>query len=58
MRSTLVIDVVGLAEHLLGEATPHLNDFAKRGTLRPLSTVVPAVTCSAQSTFLTGTLPS
>jgi len=58
VRSTLVIDVVGLAEHLLGEATPHLNDFAKRGTLRPLSTVVPAVTCSAQSTFLTGTLPS
>ena len=58
MRSTLVIDVVGLAEHLLGEATPHLNDFAKHGVLRPLSTVVPAVTCSAQSTFLTGTLPS
>jgi len=58
VRSTLVINVVGLAEHLLGDATPHLNDLAKRGTLRPLSTVVPAVTCSAQSTFLTGTLPS
>lgn len=58
MRPTLVIDVVGLAEHLLGEATPHLNDFAKQGASRSLTTVTPAVTCSAQTTFLTGKLPS
>lgn len=58
MRGTLVIDVVGLAEGLLGEATPHLNAFAKQGVLRPLTTVTPAVTCSAQSTFLTGKLPA
>lgn len=58
MRSALVIDVVGLAQHLLGEHTPHLTKFAREGALRPLTSVVPAVTCSAQSTFLTGKLPS
>jgi len=57
MRRTLVLDVVGLTSRLVGEHTPHLADLARRGALRPLTTVVPAVTCSVQSTFLTGTLP-
>jgi predicted AlkP superfamily pyrophosphatase or phosphodiesterase len=57
MRRTLVLNVVGLSGKLLGEATPHLSALAARGGARPLRTVLPAVTCSAQSTFVTGLLP-
>ena len=58
MRRTLVLDVVGLSPGLVGEHTPNLRAFARAGALRPLRTVTPAVTCSVQSTFLTGLLPS
>jgi predicted AlkP superfamily pyrophosphatase or phosphodiesterase len=57
MRPTLVVDVVGLSQDLLGPDTPHLTELGSRGALRPLATVTPAVTCSAQATFLTGRLP-
>src|SRR4029079_15027771 len=57
MRRTLVLDVVGLTSRLVGEHTPHLADLARRGALRPLTPVIPAVTCTVQSTFLTGTPP-
>ena len=58
MHRTLVILVVGLTPDLVGSHTPHLAALAKRGGLRPLNTVTPAVTCSAQSTLLTGLTPS
>jgi predicted AlkP superfamily pyrophosphatase or phosphodiesterase len=58
MHSTLVILVVGLTPSLLGEHTPNLRRLATEGGLRPLATVVPAVTCTVQSTLLTGLLPS
>ncbi|MBA4159890.1 MAG: alkaline phosphatase family protein, partial [Gemmatimonadetes bacterium] len=57
MKRTVVLNVVGLTPDLLGEATPSLQAFARRGGLRPLRTVLPAVTCSVQSTFTTGLLP-
>jgi predicted AlkP superfamily pyrophosphatase or phosphodiesterase len=57
MTPLLVVDVVGLSQELLGDDTPHLNRLAARGVLRPLQTITPAVTCSAQATFLTGRLP-
>jgi predicted AlkP superfamily pyrophosphatase or phosphodiesterase len=57
MRPTLVVDVVGLSQDLLGPDTPHLNALVARGVMRPLATVTPALTCSAQATFLTGRLP-
>lgn len=57
MRRTLVLNVVGLTPALLGEHTPHLARFAAAGKSVPLRTVTPAVTCSVQSTLLTGTLP-
>ena len=31
--------------------------FARAGTVRPMTTVTPAVTCSVQATFMTGALP-
>jgi len=58
MKRTLVLDVVGLTPALLGEHTPNLKRLAERGRAVPLKTITPAVTCSVQSTFLTGELPS
>ncbi|WP_110689993.1 alkaline phosphatase family protein [Salinicola endophyticus] len=58
MHKTLVILVVGLSPHLVGEHTPHLQRLARRGGLRPLETVTPAVTCSVQATLLTGLAPA
>ena len=57
MRPVLVLDVVGLSPELLGDDTPHLNELVKGGVLRPLATITPAVTCSVQSTLLTGKMP-
>jgi predicted AlkP superfamily pyrophosphatase or phosphodiesterase len=56
MNRTLVLDVVGLTPALLAHA-PNLSALAARDGMRPLTTVVPAVTTSVQSTFVTGTLP-
>ena len=53
-----MILAVGLAPALVGEHTPNLKRLAARGGLRPLATVTPAVTCSVQSTLLTGLMPS
>ncbi len=56
MTPTVVLDVVGLTPSLLGHA-PHLNALARAGAVRPLTTVLPAVTTSVQSTLLTGLMP-
>ncbi|MGH8694605.1 MAG: alkaline phosphatase family protein, partial [Burkholderiales bacterium] len=56
MNRTLVLNVVGLTRVLLAHA-PNLSALAKRGGMRPLDTVVPAVTTTVQSTFVTGALP-
>src|ERR1700730_6668582 len=57
MRSTLVLNVVGLTPSLLSSATPNLARLAAGGGVRPLMTVTPAVTCPAQTTMITGVLP-
>jgi predicted AlkP superfamily pyrophosphatase or phosphodiesterase len=54
----VVINVVGLTHSMLGPNTPHLQWLAREGFSRPLGTVFPAVTCTAQSTILTGLTPS
>lgn len=58
MRRTLVILVVGLAKGQVGAHTPNLRRLAKDGGARALRTVLPAVTCTVQSTFTTGLPPS
>ncbi len=58
MNPTLVILAVGLSPALVGEHTPNLRRLAARGALRPLDTVTPAVTCTVQSTLVTGLPPS
>jgi len=57
MRPTVVLDVVGLTKEHLADA-PNLRRLAEQGGCRPLRTITPAVTCSVQSTLLTGLLPS
>ncbi len=57
MRRTVVLNVVGLTPSLIGPHTPNLARLAAQGGQRPLHTVIPAVTCSAQASYLTGTLP-
>src|SRR3954470_21321239 len=57
-RRLLLLNVVGLTHEMLGVNTPHLKRLADDGFARPMGTVLPAVTCSAQSTLLTGMLPS
>src|SRR5687767_5628090 len=55
-RQLLVLDVVGMTPALLPHM-PRLAGLAKSGWQAELGTVLPAVTCSAQSTFLTGLMP-
>lgn len=57
MKPVLVLDVVGLTARQVGAATPELAALARRGGMAPLGAVLPAVTLSAQATYLTGTLP-
>lgn len=58
MKPVLLLDVVGLTSALIGERTPELAALARRGSCAPMSSVLPAVTCSAQATLLTGLLPA
>ncbi|MEM7257356.1 MAG: nucleotide pyrophosphatase/phosphodiesterase family protein, partial [Pseudomonadota bacterium] len=58
MQKTLVILVVGLSPALVSSHTPHLQKLARRGGMRSLTAVTPAVTCTAQSSLVTGLPPS
>jgi predicted AlkP superfamily pyrophosphatase or phosphodiesterase len=56
-KPLVVLNVVGLTHEMLGPDTPCISAVAQRGFARPMGTVLPAVTCSAQATLLTGLLP-
>lgn len=58
MQALYVICCVGLTPAHLGNDTPHLSKLAGRGLAVPLASTIPAVTCSAQATMLTGVDPS
>ena len=55
-RPLLVLDVVGLTPALLAHA-PALRRLADEGFMATLDPVLPAVTCTAQSSMLTGLRP-
>lgn len=57
MHKTIVLNAVGLTTSLIGDATPAIRRIIARGKLSTVSEVLPAVTCSAQATYLTGALP-
>ncbi len=56
-RPVLLLDVVGLTPRAL-EDMPRLGRVAASGASAPVDTVLPAVTCSVQATFLTGAMPA
>jgi predicted AlkP superfamily pyrophosphatase or phosphodiesterase len=58
MHRLAVINVVGLSRSLIGEHTPRINDYAKRGVSVTITPALPAVTCTAQSNYLTGQPPA
>ena len=58
MRSLVVVNVVGLTPGMVDGRMPNLQALAADGFQAELGTVLPAVTCSAQATMLTGCLPS
>jgi predicted AlkP superfamily pyrophosphatase or phosphodiesterase len=55
-----ILNVVGLCSRLLGKSTPRLSQFARQSGKKEsiIKPVVPAVTCTAQSTYLTGKTPN
>ncbi|WP_166137928.1 nucleotide pyrophosphatase/phosphodiesterase family protein [Nocardioides ochotonae] len=57
MDKLLVVDVVGLTPDLLPHM-PRLRRLAESGSSAVLDPLLPAVTCSMQSTFLTGLTPA
>jgi predicted AlkP superfamily pyrophosphatase or phosphodiesterase len=58
MKKTVVIDIVALSGRVIGEQTPFLRDWIAKGKMTTIDPVLPAVTCSAQSVYLTGKWPS
>ena len=57
MRRTIVINVVGLSNRLIGDHTPAIRRLIARGRSATIAPVLPAVTASVQATYLTGTGP-
>ena len=57
MQKTVVINVVGLSQSLIGEHTPFLKKYTERHALSTIKPVLPAVTTTAQSCYLTGEFP-
>lgn len=58
MKKTVVIDVVGLSPRVIGEHTPFLKEWSGKGKQISVNPVLPAVTCAAQATYLTGKWPA
>ena len=58
MHKTVVLNVVGLTPGLIGAHTPRLKVFMEAGRMAAIGAVVPAVTTTVQSTYLTGEWPS
>jgi len=57
LQRTLVINVVGLTPSLLGAHTPRINAVRNVGKMALIDPSMPAVTCSVQSSYLTGSWP-
>src|SRR5580765_498258 len=58
MKRLAVLNIVGLTESLIGLHTPRLDDFSTRGAKARVVPAFPAVTCTAQSNYLTGKTPT
>ncbi len=57
MTRIAVINVVGLSRSLLGADMPGITAFAEKSGIQTYTPAFPAVTCTAQSSIVTGTDP-
>lgn len=57
MHRTAILNVVGLTPRLIGEHTPQIRAFMERNRSALIEPVLPAVTCTAQATYITGRPP-
>lgn len=58
MKKTVVLDIVALSPRVIGEHTPFLKSWIESKQKAVVEPVLPAVTCSAQSVYLTGKWPT
>jgi predicted AlkP superfamily pyrophosphatase or phosphodiesterase len=58
MHKTVVIDIVGLSSSVIGNHTPFLSEYISTRKLQRILPMLPAVTTSVQSTYVTGKWPS
>ena len=57
-KHIIVIDIVGLEKkHISEKLTPNIFNISQTGEAKKLETVFPAVTCTVQSSFLSGSFP-
>ena len=54
---TAVINIVALSRSLIGDASPRIQAFIDKGRLQRIRPDLPAVTCTVQSSMLTGAAP-
>lgn len=57
MYKTAVINIFGLTPDLIGNQTSFLTQWAGNDKVASVEPVPPAVTCSAQTTYLRGAMP-
>ena len=55
---TAVLNVVGLTPGLIGDHTPRIREYRARGHSAVIDPALPALTCTAQSDYVTGRRPS
>jgi len=58
VNKTVVIDIVGLSSSLINEHTPFLKRYTAEKGLNTITPMLPALTTSVQSTFVTGKWPA
>ncbi len=58
MHKTVVIDIVGLSSSLINDHTPFLKKYATENGVNTIEPMLPALTTSVQSTFVTGKWPA
>jgi predicted AlkP superfamily pyrophosphatase or phosphodiesterase len=57
MHRTVVLNVVGLTADLMARAAPRLAEWARGGAVAEVRAAFPAVTCTAQTDYVTGRHP-
>ncbi|MBO9675397.1 MAG: alkaline phosphatase family protein [Sphingobacteriaceae bacterium] len=58
MHKTVVIDIVGLSSSVIGEHTPFIQKYISENHFSTIEPLLPAVTTSVQSSYVTGKFPS